>query len=73
MKRTAIILLVLSLVCTMLAELETPFIICGKRIKQGGIIDEPMMQYDTAATIAHIFGLVPPRCWIGRPALSAFK
>lgn len=56
-----------------LAELETPFIICGKRIKQGGIIDEPMMQYDTAATIAHIFGLTPPRCWVGRPTLSAFK
>ena len=56
-----------------LAELETPFIICGKRIKQGGIIDEPMMQYDTAATIAHIFGLTPPRSWVGRPVLSVFK
>lgn len=56
-----------------LAELEIPFIICGKNIKQGGIIEEPMMQYDTAATIAHIFVLTPPRSWIGRPTLSAFK
>ena len=56
-----------------LAEMEIPFIICGKRIKQGGVITEPMMQYDTAATIAHILGLTPPRSWVGRPVLSAFK
>jgi len=56
-----------------LAEMVTPFIICGKHIRKGGEIVEPMMQYDTAATIAHIFGLTTPRSWIGRPPISAFK
>ena len=56
-----------------LREMEHPFIIAGPGIKSGNIITEPMMQYDTAATIAYIFGLETPRSWVGRPALSAFK
>ena len=32
-----------------------------------------MMQFDTAATIAYIFGLTPPRSWVGRPVLSVFS
>ena len=56
-----------------LREMEHTFIIAGPGIKSGNIITEPMMQYDTAATIAYIFGLETPRSWVGRPALSAFK
>lgn len=56
-----------------LNEMEHPFIIAGRGIKSGNIITEPMMQYDTAATIAYILGLETPRSWVGRPALSAFK
>jgi arylsulfatase A-like enzyme len=55
-----------------LLEMEHPFIICGHGIRSGLVIDEPMMQYDTAATIAYIFGLATPRSWVGRPVLSVF-
>ena len=56
-----------------LLEMEHPFIICGKGIRQGMVIAEPMMQYDTAATIAHIFALPTPYSWVGHPLLSVFK
>ena len=56
-----------------LLEMEHPFIICGPGIRSGVEIIEPMMQYDTAATIAYIFGLTTPRTWIGRPVLSVFE
>ena len=55
-----------------LLEMEHPFIICGKGVRQGLEISEPMMQYDTAATIAHIFALPTPNSWVGHPLLSAF-
>ena len=50
-----------------LAEMEIPFIIAGKNVKQGGAFQETMMQFDTASTIACIFGLKQPQAWIGRP------
>ena len=56
-----------------LLEMEHPFIICGPGIKSGQVIPEPMMQYDTAATIAYIFGLETPHSWVGRPVLSVFQ
>ena len=56
-----------------LLEMEHPFIICGKGIRQGMVIKEPMMQYDTAATLAHILALPTPLSWVGHPALSVFK
>lgn len=56
-----------------LSELETPFIIAGKHVKRGGEFEESMMQYDTAATIAYIFGLKQPQVWTGRPMTQVFK
>lgn len=56
-----------------LLEMEHPFIICGKGIRQGMEIKAPMMQYDTAATLAHILALPTPLSWVGHPALSVFK
>ena len=56
-----------------LLEMEEPFVICGKRVRCGMQITEPMMQYDTAATIAHIFAIPTPFSWIGRPQLSVFN
>ena len=56
-----------------LLEMEHPFIISGPGIRKGLVIEEPMMQYDTAATLAYIFGLATPRSWMGRPVLSVFK
>lgn len=56
-----------------LKEMQIPFIIAGKNVKKGGAFHQIMMQYDTAATIAYIFGLKQPQAWIGRPAVQVFK
>lgn len=54
-------------------EMQTPFIISGKNIKQGEEIRESMVQYDVAATMAYIFGLKQPQVWTGRPMKGVFK
>lgn len=56
-----------------MAEMETPFIIAGKGIKKGYVLEDSMMQFDCASTIAYIFGLKQPQVWIGRPMLQVFK
>ena len=56
-----------------LQEMESPFVISGKGIKKGVVIEESMMQFDVASTMAHIFRLKQPQAWIGRPMLEAFK
>lgn len=54
-------------------EMETPFIICGKGIKEKFEIPESMMQFDIASTIAYLYGLQQPQVWIGRPMTSIIK
>lgn len=54
-------------------EMETPFIIAGKNVKQGGEFSEVMMQYDTAHTIAEIFGLAKPQVWHGQSMSQVFE
>jgi predicted AlkP superfamily pyrophosphatase or phosphodiesterase len=56
-----------------LEELEIPWILCGPGVRKGHEIKSPLHTYDTAATIAYIFRLQPPECWIGKPVLEAFK
>lgn len=56
-----------------LAEMESPFIMFGLNVNMGYEIQESVMQYDIAATIAYIFGLETPQAWIGRPIFSIFK
>lgn len=56
-----------------MAEMETPFIICGKNVKNLGEFNDSMMQFDIASTIAYIFGLKQPQVWIGRPMQHLFK
>lgn len=56
-----------------LQEMEIPWIIYGKRIKPGQELQESIMTFDTAATLAFIFGLKPPQVWIGRPVKAAFN
>ena len=56
-----------------LLEMEIPFIIAGRNVRQGGAFSEVMMQFDTAATIAYVFGLKTPQAWIGRPMKQVFK
>lgn len=56
-----------------LMELETPFIIAGKGIRKGITIEQSMMQFDCASTIARIFRLEQPQVWIGRPMMEVFE
>lgn len=55
-----------------LNEMETPFIICGKNVRNTGEFDDSMMQFDVAATVTEVFGLERPQVWIGRP-MDVFK
>jgi len=54
-------------------EIEIPWIISGPGVISGHEIRSYINTYDTAPTIAHIFGLKTPSCWIGKPVLEAFK
>ena len=54
-------------------HLETPFILYGKHIRKGYVLDEPMMQYDLSATLAYALGLKIPQAWRGRPLKSMFN
>lgn len=54
-------------------EIEIPWIIYGPGVEAGIEIEAPVNTYDTAATIAYVFGLKAPSCWIGKPVLQAFK
>ena len=38
-----------------------------------GEIAASVFTYDTGATLAWIFELQPPACWIGRPVVAAFQ
>lgn len=56
-----------------IAHLETPFVLYGKNIRKGHVLEEPMMQYDLTATLAYALGLKPPKEWRGRPMVEMFK
>lgn len=56
-----------------LDEIEIPFIIFGKGIKEGYKIKDNVYTYDNAATIAKLLNIKQPQAWIGRPILSVFK
>jgi predicted AlkP superfamily pyrophosphatase or phosphodiesterase len=56
-----------------LAEIEIPWIIWGPGIAKGREIRTPVNTFDTAATVARIFGLEVPAAWIARPVLGAFE
>jgi arylsulfatase A-like enzyme len=54
-----------------LPEIQIPWILSGPGIAAGRIT-APVNTFDPALTVAWIFELTPPRCWIGRPVLTAF-
>jgi predicted AlkP superfamily pyrophosphatase or phosphodiesterase len=56
-----------------MAEIEIPWILHGPGVAAGREITGPVNTYDTAATVAHLFGLNPPPCWIARPVHEAFE
>jgi len=55
-----------------LAEIQIPWILAGPGVSPGRIAAS-VFTYDTGATLAWIFELQPPSCWIGRPVLAAFQ
>jgi predicted AlkP superfamily pyrophosphatase or phosphodiesterase len=55
-----------------MAELEIPWILHGPNVVAGKELSTFVSTYDTAATIAFIFGLKTPNCWIARPVVEAF-
>jgi predicted AlkP superfamily pyrophosphatase or phosphodiesterase len=56
-----------------MAELEIPWILYGPGVKKGVELNLPINTYDTAVTVAYIFGLKPHPAWIGKPVLEAFE
>ena len=54
-----------------LMEIQIPWVLAGPGIVSGKLASS-VYTFDTAATIAWIFDLHPPDCWIGRPVVSAF-
>jgi predicted AlkP superfamily pyrophosphatase or phosphodiesterase len=55
-----------------MGEIEIPWILRGPGVAAGRELTTPVNTFDTAATVAYIFGLTPPRCWIARPVREAF-
>jgi|SRR5580658_3965924 predicted AlkP superfamily pyrophosphatase or phosphodiesterase len=56
-----------------MTEIEIPWMIHGPGVAAGKELTQPINTFDTASTIAEIFGLHPPSCWIGRPIREAFQ
>jgi Type I phosphodiesterase / nucleotide pyrophosphatase len=54
-----------------LNEIQIPWILAGAGVQRGEIA-HPVNIFDTAPTIAWLFRLVTPDCWVGRPVQSAF-
>jgi predicted AlkP superfamily pyrophosphatase or phosphodiesterase len=54
-------------------EIEIPWMLHGPGVARGRELATPVNTYDTAVTVAYIFGLKPPDCWIGRPVKEAFS
>lgn len=53
-------------------EITIPVIYYGRGVKKGYKIQQPVYQYDLAATVAFAFGLQAPYSWTSRPVKAAF-
>lgn len=58
---------------TSMDEMEAPLVFFGKGIKKGHHIQSPVVRYDTAPTIARIFGAEVPAVWRGRAIEEIFE
>ena len=58
---------------TSMEEMQTPFVIFGPGVKRGHEITSAVMRYDTAPTIAYIFGAACPDVWRGKAVREAFE
>jgi hypothetical protein len=54
-------------------ELEIPWILNGPSVVAGHELSTLINTYDLAPTIAWVFGLRPPACWIGKAVVEAFQ
>ena len=54
-------------------EMEAPLVFFGPGVKKGYKIDVPVVRYDTAPTIAYIFGAKTPNVWRGRAIVEVFE
>lgn len=55
-----------------MAEMQIPWIVVGPGIRKNHQVQESIMTFDTAATIAAALKLKAPQVWIGRPVQSIF-
>ena len=58
---------------TSMSEMEAPLVFYGAGVKKGHQIQSSVVRYDTAPTIAYIFGAKTPDVWRGRPIVEAFE
>ncbi len=54
-----------------MVELEIPWIIAGPGVKKAHEIVGHVNTYDTAATLAKVLGVTPPKAWIAKPVEDA--
>ena len=54
-------------------EIEIPWIISGAGIKKNHKVAATVHQYDTAPTIAKLFGITVPSCWSGKAVEEIFE
>lgn len=57
---------------TTMVEMQIPWIVTGPGIRKNHHVEESIMTFDTAATIAAALKLKAPQVWIGRPVRSIF-
>ena len=58
---------------TSMSEMEAPLVFFGKGIKKGHKIESSVVRYDTAPTIARIFGAEAPAVWRGHAIEEIFE
>ena len=56
-----------------MSEMEAPLVFFGPGVKKGHKIESPVVRYDTAPTIARIFGADVPAVWRGRAIEEIFE
>lgn len=56
-----------------MTEIEIPWLLRGPGVAAGRQLTIPVNTFDTASTIAELFGLHQPPCWIGRPVKEALR
>lgn len=58
---------------TSMSEMEAPLVFFGPGVKKGHQIEASVVRYDTAPTIAYIFGATTPDVWRGKVIKEIFE